>query len=308
VLSLLGGPAIEYMDSCTSEPAHVWTKNLALNHTALLSEMAGIVMSADEPLEMDKWIEFIKDALCRLLKVDVPSRLILQVLSPMVPFHVAPTPANALHLLRSGWCCKLVGPALAAQTNRLLLAEIADVPVQARSDEALSMSVRQDLIATLENLHCGPQVDETQDNRPAQKSRRDSQSVLEGIWAKTAQVLFALKNRVAGTRVTATMADAADLIETLSSSSCSSSSSASGILDEMRHHTSLNRRLLLLDGAVDRCASDTLLSLREEGRLAWGGFGIRREPSKPASLSRSEIPDHRVLLGNLERPVTVGNL
>jgi len=273
-------PLIEYMDSCTSEPAPVWTKNLALNHTALLAEMAGTVMGADEPLEMDKWIEFIKDTLCRLLKVDVPSRFILQVMSPVVPFHVAPTPANALHLLRSGWCCKLVGPALAAQTNRLLLAEIADVPVQLQSDEALNLSVRQDLIATLENLHCGPQVDETQDNRPAKKLKRDSQSVLEGIYAKTAQVPFMLRNRVAGSRVTATVAEAADLMQTLSSSSRTSSSSASGILDEMRHRTNLNRHLLLLDGAVDRCTSDRLLSLREEGRFA--GVALVSDESPPS--------------------------
>ena len=128
--------------SSSSSGREGWTKNLALNHTALLAEMAGIVMGADKPLEMDKWIEFIKDTLCRLLKVDVPNRLILQVMSPMVPFHVAPTPASALHLLRSGWCSKLLGPALAAQTNKLLLAENADVPVQLHSDEALSLSVR----------------------------------------------------------------------------------------------------------------------------------------------------------------------
>ena len=48
------------------------------------------------------------------------------------------------------------------------------------------------------NLHCGPQVDETQDNRRAKKLRRDSQSVLEGIYAKTAHVLLMLTNRVAG--------------------------------------------------------------------------------------------------------------
>ena len=169
-----GMPLIEYMDSCTSEPAPVWTKNLALNHTALLAEMAGITMGADEPLHMDKWIEFIKDTLCRLLKVDVPSRLILQVMSPMVSFYVAPTPANALHLLRSGWCSKVVGPALAAQTNRLLLAEIADVPVQLQSAEALNLSVTQDLIATLENLHCGPHVHETQDNTPAKQKGEET--------------------------------------------------------------------------------------------------------------------------------------
>ena len=151
----------------------------------------------------------------------MPSRLILKVMSPMVPFYVAPTAANALHLLRSGWCSKVVGPALAAQTNRLLLAEIADVPVQLQSAEALNLSVTQDLIATLENLHCGPQVHETLDHAPAKKKRRDSQSVLEGMHAKTAQVLFMLKNRVAGNRVAATVADAADLLCTLAPTSCS---------------------------------------------------------------------------------------
>ena len=85
VLNLLWAPLLEYMDSFTSEAAPGWTENLALNHTALLSEMAGIVMSADEPMEMDKWIEFIRETLCRLLKVDVPKRLILQVMSPMAP-------------------------------------------------------------------------------------------------------------------------------------------------------------------------------------------------------------------------------
>ena len=32
----------------------------------------------------------------------------IEMLSPVVPFHVAPTPANCLHLLRSSWCTKLV--------------------------------------------------------------------------------------------------------------------------------------------------------------------------------------------------------
>ena len=59
------------------------------------------------------------------------------------------------------------------------------------------------------------------------QKRRDFQSALEGIYAKTAHVLLMLKNRVAGNRVSATMADAAELIETLSSSSCT----ASGMLD-----------------------------------------------------------------------------
>ena len=115
-------PLIGYMDLFTPDHAPEWTEKLALNHTALVSEMAGTVVCADESMEMDLWIEFINKTLYRLLKVHVPKRLIIQVLSPIVPFHLAPTPANALHLLRSGWCCKLVGPALAVHANRLILA------------------------------------------------------------------------------------------------------------------------------------------------------------------------------------------
>jgi hypothetical protein len=98
--------------------------------------------------------------------------------------------------------------------------------------------------------------------------------------AKTAQALFMLKNRVAGNRVAATVADAADLLCTLAPTSCSSSSSASGLLDEMRHRTTLTKRLLLLDGAVDRCTSERLLSLREEGRCA--GVALVSDESPPS--------------------------
>ena len=98
--------------------------------------------------------------------------------------------------------------------------------------------------------------------------------------AKTAQVLFMLKNRVAGNRVAATVADAADLLCTLAPTSCSSSSSASGLLDEMRHRATLTKHLLLLDGAVDRCTSERLLSLREEGRFA--GVALVSDESPPS--------------------------
>ena len=41
MLKLFWVPLLEYMDSFTSEAAPEWTENLALNHTVLLSEMAG---------------------------------------------------------------------------------------------------------------------------------------------------------------------------------------------------------------------------------------------------------------------------
>ena len=81
--------------------------------------------------------------------------MILLLVSPMVPLHVAPTPANALHLLRSSWCGKLVGAALAAHTNRFIFSEIADVLVHSHSAAAVGRSVRQDLIAALAHQRVG---------------------------------------------------------------------------------------------------------------------------------------------------------
>ena len=65
-------------------------------------------------MDINQFVEYMKVALLRLLQVDVPEALTLSAMSSVVPFHASPTPANALHLLRSGLCCKLVGPALAA--------------------------------------------------------------------------------------------------------------------------------------------------------------------------------------------------
>ena len=59
-----------------------------------------------------------------LLKVDVPARLSQKVVGPIVPLSLDATAGNALHLLRSSLGAKLVGPAMAAQLNRMILAEI----------------------------------------------------------------------------------------------------------------------------------------------------------------------------------------
>ena len=160
------------MDTVTPESAREWTQQLALNQKALLTEMVRTVMAADEAMDMDKWIQFIDETLFRLLNVHVPKRLILQVVSPMAHYHIDPTPVNALHLLRSGWCSKLVGLALAAQANWLTLAEIADVLVQLYADVDLSFQVQQDLVATLEHQLCASVGDGDSESRPAQTSQR----------------------------------------------------------------------------------------------------------------------------------------
>ena len=279
VLNLVWKPLLQYLDLLTSGTAPECTKGLALNKSALLSEMAGTVLSADECMDMDQWIEFMSETILRLLKVHVPTRLILQVLSPIVPFHIEPTPANAMHILRSSWCCKLVGPTMAAQANRLVLAEIADVPVQLYSDEELAIKVRQDLIASLEQQHCSPELEEPDESRPAKKFRRDAQSLEEHMKTKTEQVLFMLENRLASSRVNATIESAGDLIQRLCSSSFNSTGSFR-VRDELVHRTQFLRHLLILDGAVDRCTSEKLLTIREQGRFA--GVALVTDESPPS--------------------------
>ena len=95
VLNLFWMPVLEYFEAFANDTAPEWTKTLALHHSALLAEMAGAIASGNEALSMDDWLQFLQSTLSKFLKVDVPTRLLLQVMSPMVPIHVEPTPANA---------------------------------------------------------------------------------------------------------------------------------------------------------------------------------------------------------------------
>ena len=277
LLNLVWAPVLEYMDSLASDAAPGSpTASVVVHQESLLTEMAGVVVGADESMDMDKWIEFVKETLLRLLQVDVPSRLIAQVLSPIVPVRIASTPANAMHILRSSWCCKLVGPALAAQASRMVLAEIAEVPVQLYTEAQMNQKIKQDLIASLAREHCDPEPES--DDRPAKKMRRDAQSKQEAMRAKTAQVLFMLENRLAGTRVYSTILSANALAQSLSSSS-SITCPTEELDDLLVTRTTLNKHMLLLDGALDRCMAEKLLSQREAGTFA--GVALATDESPP---------------------------
>ena len=88
LLNLLWSPNLEYMDACTDDaaPEPKWSTHLALNHAALLAEIGGCVNNASAPLDMDDWIDFIQQTLRRLLEVNVPTRLIMKVMSRIVFF------------------------------------------------------------------------------------------------------------------------------------------------------------------------------------------------------------------------------
>ena len=272
VLHLVWGPVLAHLAS-DSLP------NPIANRSAIVAEMAGVVLSASETLDMDMFVMFIRDTLFRLLQVHVPTRLIWQVVSPVVPFQAEPTRATAMHILRSSLCSQLVGSTMAAQANRLILAEIADVPVQPLADAAINSQVRQELIDALEQHHCGPELSEAPGGSPAKKFKRTQAAQEEMLIDKTKQVLYVLQNRIANSRVNATIVGAINLVQNLSAMP-SGTADASHIEDALVNRVRLAQHMQILDGAVDRCTSDKLLRLREEGRFAGIAFVTDESPPK----------------------------
>ena len=96
------------------------------------------------------FIDFIQKTLYRLLEVHVPTKLVKTVVGVLVPLNIETASIKAVHLLRSSLCAKLVGPALATQVDRSILAEISELPVVLIPRKALHLNVCKDLIASLE--------------------------------------------------------------------------------------------------------------------------------------------------------------
>ena len=276
VLNLLWGPIIDYIEAIHREEAPQWNEKLGLHKEAILQEMKGLVASPDEALEMDMFIEILRNTIKIKLNVDVPAKLILKVVGPVVPLSMDPTPSNAMHILRSSLSAKLVGPAMAAQLNRLILAEISELPVKLIPEETLNLQIRQNLIASLGQDHGDQEKgDDTQDNTPLQKMSRTSASIDKNMANKTSQILWMLRNRLATSRVADTASSARDLL-----ASMSSKSNDGPAFQELQLKDSLGRHLLFLDGAVDRHLTEQLWDLREAGTFA--GVAIATDESPPS--------------------------
>ena len=277
-LNILWYPRIVHVEHIGKDPDHQRKESLDLHHKALVAEMDGIATSPDEAMDMDAWVEYIQHTLLRILEVHVPSRLILQVVASLVPLSLQPTAASALHLLRSSLCSKLVGPAMATQANRKILAEISEVPVEMCAEQDMNQNIRRDLIALLAERQCVGEADaqEDSDGRPLKKLRKDLASRQEMLKTWTKQVQWMLENRVAASRTVGTLCSASRLLESLSSECCTTSD----VGDLLASRYTLGKHLLILDGAVDRWTSEHLLKLREEGTLA--GVAMVTDESPPS--------------------------
>ena len=269
MFNMLWQPINKHLGELAAGDDPSWTEALGRNQQILTQEMTGTVASPSEALTFDEWVEFIQKTLVRMLGVHVPEVLISSVVRSFAHFDWECTRANALLLLRSSVAKDLVGPTMATQLGRKILAEIAEVPVTLLSEDALSRGCKQDLVDSLRRRHC--QADEAGDASPLRKRLRRSRTAAatkENLASNTEAVLFAIRSRTPTANVQNTLSLASEFFQR-----------GDGDL-ECVGETALSRRLLLLDGALDRCTADALFDKRERGTFA--GVALATDESPPS--------------------------
>ena len=140
-------------------------------------------------MPIDDWLEYVHNTLDKLCGVRVPRESLAQVLSAIVPVSLDPTRANAMSILRVRGCSsRLVGRTLVAQMSRLILSEIAEVPVPLLSPDAVVLGLKRELVSTLSSQH-GPQDEPPDCITPVKKTKNNPTSLRDLLEAKTRQSL-----------------------------------------------------------------------------------------------------------------------
>ena len=85
-----------------------------------------------------------------------------------------------------------------------------------------------------------------------------------------------LENRVTAWRACDTLCSATQLLSSLSSKW----STTTDLEEILGHRVTLGQHLLILDAAVDRCTSEHMLDLRDQGTLA--GVALATDESPPS--------------------------
>jgi hypothetical protein len=280
LVNFIWQPIIGYVEDLAGGHKPKWTSDLQHNHTTLLREMEGIVLSADDTMSVDNWIGLIRQTLMRLVGVDVPVSLVSQTIGLLVPFNMNATPANAMHILRSSLAAKLVGSTLAMQVSRQILADVAELPVPLLTEIEESLGLKNDLVTSLVQLHTSKATDDA-DEQPAKRFKA-ARPHKDRCADKTLSVQFVLENRVSWRRFGDTVIAAGKLIENLISVPGSSGYLREGpcLEDILVGRHQLMKHTLLLDGAIDRFTSDEVLVAREQNNFA--GVALATDESPPS--------------------------
>ncbi len=286
LVNFMWQPIIGYVEDLAGGHKPKWTSALQHNHTTLLREMEGIVLSADDTMSVDNWIGLIRQTLVRLVGVDVPVSLVSQKIGHLVPFNMAATPANAMHILRSSLAAQLVGSTLAIQVSRQILAEIAELPVPLLTAIEESLGLKNDLVTSLAvQLHPSKATDDAEE-QPA-KRLKTARPYKNRCADRTSSVQFVLENRVSWRRFGDTVKAAGKLIENLISVPGSSGDlpDVPRLEDILIGRHQLMRHTLLLDGAIDLYTADEVLVAREQGNFAGAALATDESPpSQPRFL------------------------
>ena len=198
---MLWQPILKYLEDLLNDRSPTWTSQLRRNHEALEQEMAGHVDAPGSSMTQDEWFQFVQNMVSDMVSVSIPLELVRHALAPLSVRDWEPSRANALHVLRSSaFCSRLVGPTLATQMSRKVLALVSDMSVPLLSEEGLQQGLKTDIVGLLTHTHCKPESDDERHSTPSKKKSRTTQSRMD-IWtAKTKEVLWILENRMCVSR------------------------------------------------------------------------------------------------------------
>ena len=86
-LNLVWQPVLSYFESLCKNETQKKSARVDRNETAVNMEMIGILDSPEDIILVEEWVEFIRKYILRLVAVDVPAKLINQVISPLCSCH-----------------------------------------------------------------------------------------------------------------------------------------------------------------------------------------------------------------------------
>ena len=278
-LNMMWQPVMLYIESLFKDPACTMDPQVKMNETALSLEMQGIVNSPEDHMPLDDWVELIQKYLLKYLDVLVPVAHIMQVVSCVAPLCLEPTPANAMHLLRSSVCRKLVGSSMAAEVNKKVLSEIAELPVPVSSERDMLLQLKKEVIDKLTQEHGDPEdIEEMADPAIIKKKSRTLESRDALLVDKTNQVLFLLQNRVAVSRTEETLYSAVELMKSLNCAHVDSKT-LQDLEQRVVNTSTMMKHVLMLDGALDRYLTEMQFQRRDGGTFA--GVSLATDESPP---------------------------
>ena len=180
VLNMFWQPLLQYIEALANGARASWTSALAENQNLIVLEMQGIIVQPEVAMSMDDWLGFLQETMRRLVDVTVPREALHAVVSAIAPQSLDPTRANAYSILRARVCTsKLVGETLGLQVSRLVLAEIAEVPVALATPRDLLLGLKRDLVSSLSLQHRAAETEESEFLTPVKKKAKKDQKSFE---------------------------------------------------------------------------------------------------------------------------------